>query len=169
METALSDALYLTDVERNADVVAMTSYAPLLAKKGHTQWNPDLIYFDNTSVTPTVEYYVQKMFGNNSGQTYVPSDVAVGSDDMKVRARIGVSIVDDADSGDRILKLVNMLPVEVNADIDTVALGVSPGVYNATLLSGDPADTGARPVKTKISLPSVKLPPYSFTVVRLRK
>lgn len=169
VETALSDALYLTDVERNADVVAMTSYAPLLAKKGHTQWNPDLIYFDNTSVTPTVEYYVQKMFGNNSGQTYVPSDVAVGSDDMKVRARIGVSIVDDADSGDRILKLVNMLPVEVNADIDTVALGVSPGVYNATLLSGDPADTGARPVKTKISLPSVKLPPYSFTVVRLRK
>ena len=169
VETALSDALYLTDVERNADVVAMTSYAPLLAKKGHTQWNPDLIYFDNTSVTPTVEYYVQKMYGNNSGQTYVPSDVTVGSDDMKVRARIGVSIVDDADSGDRILKLVNMLPVEVNADIDTVALGVSPGVYKATLLSGDPADTEARPVKTKISLPSVKLPPYSFTVVRLRK
>ena len=33
--------------ERNGDVVHMTSYAPLLAKEGHTQWNPDLIYFNN--------------------------------------------------------------------------------------------------------------------------
>ena len=54
METALAEALYLTSVERNADVVTMTSYAPLLAKEGHTQWNPDLIYFNNTEVKPTV-------------------------------------------------------------------------------------------------------------------
>ena len=54
IETALAEALYLTSVERNADVVTMTSYAPLLAKEGHTQWNPDLIYFNNTEVKPTV-------------------------------------------------------------------------------------------------------------------
>ena len=53
IETALAEALYLTSVERNADVVTMTSYAPLLAKEGHTQWNPDLIYFNNTEVKPT--------------------------------------------------------------------------------------------------------------------
>ena len=67
IETALSDALYLTAIERNADVVSMTSYAPLLAKEGHTQWNPDMIYFNNDEVKPTVEYHVQKLFGNNSG------------------------------------------------------------------------------------------------------
>lgn len=67
LETALSDALYLTAVERKGDVVSMTSYAPLLAKKDRTQWNPDLIYFDNTEVKPTVGYYVQKMYGLNAG------------------------------------------------------------------------------------------------------
>ena len=41
IETALAEALYLTSVERNGDIVSMTSYAPLLAKEGHTQWNPD--------------------------------------------------------------------------------------------------------------------------------
>ena len=45
LETALAEALYLTSIERNADIVTMTSYAPLLAKEGRTQWNTDLIYF----------------------------------------------------------------------------------------------------------------------------
>ena len=53
MENALAEAIHLTNVERNADVVVMSSYAPLLAKEGHTQWNPDLIYFNNTEVKPT--------------------------------------------------------------------------------------------------------------------
>ena len=38
---------------------------PLLAKEGHTQWNPDLIYFNNTEVKPTVGYYAQQMYGQN--------------------------------------------------------------------------------------------------------
>ena len=61
IETALSEALYLTAVERNGDIVSMTSYAPLLAKGRHIQWSPDLIYFDNTEVKPTVGYYTQLM------------------------------------------------------------------------------------------------------------
>ena len=59
---ALAEGLYLLHVERNADVVTMTSYAPLLAKKDGTQWNPDLIYFDNERTYPTCSYYVQQMF-----------------------------------------------------------------------------------------------------------
>ena len=54
-------------MERNADVVEMTSYAPLLTREGHTQWNPDLIYFNNTEVKPTVGYYTQQMYGQNAG------------------------------------------------------------------------------------------------------
>ena len=45
---ALAEAAYLCNLERNADVVVMSSYAPLLSKEGHTSWNPDLIYFNNT-------------------------------------------------------------------------------------------------------------------------
>ena len=67
IETALTEALYLTSLERNGDVVHMTSYAPLLAKERHTQWNPDLIYFNNREVKPTTGYYVQKLYGQNAG------------------------------------------------------------------------------------------------------
>jgi hypothetical protein len=72
---ALSEALYLTSLERNGDVVQMASYAPLLAREKHTQWNPDMIYFNNTEVRPTVNYEVQKLFGNNAGNEYLPYSI----------------------------------------------------------------------------------------------
>ncbi len=166
LEAALSDALYLTDVERNADVVEMTSYAPLLAKKDHTQWRPDLIYFDNTSVNLTPDYYVQWLYGNNSGTTYVPSVLSFGPGaDEKARARVGVSIVKD-DNGGYILKMVNMLPVEVKVNVDLTPLAQKSGQYKATVLSGNPDDLDAVPVHITVSLPEAAMPPYSFTVVR---
>ena len=58
LETALAEALYLASIERNADIVTMTSYAPLLAKEGRTQWATDLIYFNNTEIKPSAGYYV---------------------------------------------------------------------------------------------------------------
>ncbi len=70
LQDALAEALYLLHVERNGDVVAMTSYAPLFARKGATNWNPDLIYFDNDRVILTCSYYVQQMFGQSSGDYY---------------------------------------------------------------------------------------------------
>ncbi|MFO1487226.1 MAG: alpha-L-arabinofuranosidase C-terminal domain-containing protein [Verrucomicrobiota bacterium] len=73
---AIAEAAYLTSLERNADVVRMASYAPLLARERHTQWNPNLIYFNNTTVVPTVNYYVQQLFGRNQGDVYLPTSVA---------------------------------------------------------------------------------------------
>ncbi len=60
------------------------------------------IYFDNTDVYPTVDYQVQKLYGNNSGTTYVPADMAIASDNDKVKVRIGSSIVKDDATGDYI-------------------------------------------------------------------
>lgn len=167
VETALSDALYLTSVERNGDVVAMTSYAPLLAKKDHTQWNPDMIYFDNTSVSPTVEYYVQKLYGNNSGSEYIPATVNVDNNARNVTSRIGVSIVRDEHTGEYILKMVNMLPVGVNVNVDLVPLGLTGGSVSAQQITGTPDDKTAVPQTVTLTLPSATIPPYSFTVVRL--
>ncbi len=167
LETALSIALYLTDVERNADVVTMTSYAPLLAKNGHTQWRPDLIYFDNTSVYPTVDYQVQKLYGNNSGNSYMPAAVNIATDNDKAKARVGSSIVKDEATGDYIVKLVNMLPVAANVNLDLVPLGVTAEKVMAEQLAGDPAATDTAVKKVEISLPEAVLPPYSFTVIRL--
>lgn len=171
IETALSEALYLTAVERNGDVVDMASYAPLLAKKGHTQWNPDMIYFDNTSVSPTVGYYVQKLFGNNSGDTYVPVCRKVDSSRSDVDCRIASSVARDSRTGDVIVKLVNMLPVEVNAAADMSGLTVG-GRATLTVLSGKPSDVDAKPVESSVVLDekfNYAMPPYSFSVIRLSK
>ena len=64
---ALAEGLYLLHVERNGDVVSMTSYAPLFARKDGTQWNPDMIYYDNERPYLTCSYYVQQLFGQSSG------------------------------------------------------------------------------------------------------
>jgi len=77
LRSALAEAAYMTSLECNGDLVRFSSYAPLLAKQGHTQWRPDLIYFDNTSITPSANYYVQQMFSLNSGSVYLPTAVNI--------------------------------------------------------------------------------------------
>ncbi|MBQ0056228.1 MAG: carbohydrate binding domain-containing protein [Bacteroidales bacterium] len=169
VETALSEALYLCSVERNADIVAMTSYAPLLAKKGHTQWNPDMIYFTNTTVEPTSGYQVQKMFGQNAGTKYIASTVRLEHPSANVQKRVGCSVVVDEAKDQLIIKLVNYLPVE-----NTYSVALPDGyttVVAAQTLTGELADTHAVPADSEATTADGKLqltmPAYSFTVVRI--
>lgn len=67
IESALAEAAFMTGLEKNADVIKLVSYAPLFNRIGHSQWKPDLIWFDDQKVYFTPNYYVQKMFGNNMG------------------------------------------------------------------------------------------------------
>lgn len=169
IETALAEAIHLTSLERNGDVVSLASYAPLLAKEGHTQWSPDMIYFNNKEVKPTVGYYVQQMFGRNSGDTYLPSDVKADNTNLNVRCRIASSVVRDGKTGDLIVKLVNLLPVEVNTTL-TLPEGIKGGEARLTILKGAPADKAARPVESTMTLgekPVYKMPPYSLSVIRI--
>ena len=66
----------MTAMERNGDVVHLASYAPLLANTRHINWAPNLIYFDNTAIAPTVNYYVQQLYSHHAGDTYLPNTVA---------------------------------------------------------------------------------------------
>jgi alpha-L-arabinofuranosidase len=170
VETALAEALHLVNIERNGDVVGMTSYAPLLAKEGHTQWNPDLIYFNNTEVKPTVGYYVQQLCGQNSGDEYIPARIDLSNSREDVRKRIACSIVRDTKSGEWIIKLVNLLPVEVKADIDLSTFDGAISEAIKTMLHGKPDDKTARPVTEIIDLrnTAIVLPGYSFTVIRVK-
>lgn len=170
IETALTEALYLTALERNGDVVHMTSYAPLLAKEGHTQWSPDLIYFNNREVKPTTGYYVQKLYGQNAGDSYIPSEVRLDNPDSRVKIRIGSSIVRDSKTGDWIVKLVNFLPVGVEADIHLPGIGTVHPSAERTVLTGTPEATPV-PVTDTIEVGESfkqQLPAYSFTVIRLK-
>ena len=172
IETALAAALFLTSVERNSDVVSMTSYAPLLAKEGHTQWRPDLIYFNNTEVKPTVDYYVQQMYGQNAGSEYLPSVLTVDNRRHDVRSRVGVSVVKDGETGDLIVKLVNLLPVAVKADVEIPSLAGRQAEGQRTVLSGRPSDTNAIPVESAMEIGEklpYEMPAYSFTVIRIKR
>ena len=138
METALTEALYLAALERNGDVVHMTSYAPLLAKDGRTQWNPDLIYFNNREVRPTTGYYVQKLYGQHAGDHYIPSQVNLDNQDSRVKLRVGSSIVRDSKTGDVIVKLVNLLPVSIETDVRLPGMDGIQSSATRTVLAGAP-------------------------------
>ena len=165
------EALHLTNLERNADVVVMSSYAPLFCKDGHSNWNPDLIYFNNTGARPTPGYYVQKAFGVNNGIEYIPSDLTIrGNQD--VRLRVNASIV-KAENGDLIIKLVNLLPASVNISAD---FGNLDGYNTANALwstmTGNPSDGAVTPTERTDKVESqmtIHLEQYSFTTIRITK
>ncbi len=65
--TALVEAAFMTGLERNADIVHMTSYAPLMAHTEAWQWSPNMIWFNNLNVLATANYQVQQLFSHNKG------------------------------------------------------------------------------------------------------
>lgn len=162
VETALAEALYLCDIERNGDVVAMTSYAPLLAKDGHHNWNPDMIYFSNTGVNPTPAYHTQRLFSVYGGDRYIASslDIAPG-----LRHRVAASLVRDSKTGRRYLKLVNALPVALTLNLSGLSI---PEGARAEGFDGRPEDQ--QPAAGTMSLEggnSLTLPPYALRVIAL--
>ncbi len=75
---AIAEAAFMTGLERNADVVQMASYAPLMAGVDAWQWKPDAIWFDNLRSYGTPNYYVQRVYANNVGTRVVPVTPADG-------------------------------------------------------------------------------------------
>lgn len=133
---ALSEGLYLLHVERNGDVVCMTSYAPLFAKKGTNNWNPDLIYFDNEKPYLTCSYYVQQMFGQSSGDWYYGDCVTFDRSDDNL---IGQSVVLDSKTRKLYVKLCNAGENAAKADIDLSRFSVKSKAV-LTTIAGQPND-----------------------------
>ena len=175
VETALAEALYMTDLERNADVVVMSSYAPMLAKDGHHNWNPDMIYFSNTEVRPTPAYDVQRLFSVYSGDRYVSSQLKLDAEDTEgaqtataaklsqLQHRIGASVVKDSKTGKTYLKLVNALPVELR--IATKGMTI-PATARTEGFEGQPTDQYVSCHEGTAGT-ALTLPPYSLRVVEL--
>jgi alpha-L-arabinofuranosidase len=89
---SLAEAAYLTGLERNADVVKLASYAPLLANVDNVQWRPDMIWFDNDESWGTTSYQVQKLFANNVGDRTVPTAMTgPGIEPQPITGSIGLS------------------------------------------------------------------------------
>lgn len=90
LECALSEAAFMTGLERNADVVRLASYAPLFANVDAWQWTPDLIWVDSLRVCPTPNYFVQQLFSLNRGDEVLPVSNDAPINEMLPSGRVGV-------------------------------------------------------------------------------
>ena len=118
---AVAEAVYLTGIERNADQVVMTAYAPLLARYDYTQWTrANLIWFDATRLVKTPSYHVQHMFGTNQGDQGLKHEVAVAGDEKAV---VGVSAQRVSADGTVILKFANPQEKPVKARVELAGFG----------------------------------------------
>jgi alpha-L-arabinofuranosidase len=175
---ALSEAAFLTGLERNADVVHMASYAPLFAHAEGWQWTPDLIWFDNLSAYGTPNYYVQKLFSTNKG-THVISllqnnQPLTGQDSCYASATI------NKNTNEIIVKLVNASGNAVQRDITFDGVKKLNSKATLTVLKGKyledvnsfTAPQNIRPADQSIQLKgkklSVPLPAYSLNVIKVK-
>ena len=169
---ALAEGLYLLHVERNGDVVVMTSYAPLFARKNATNWNPDLIYFDNERPFLTCSYYIQQMFGQSSGNYYYGDCVKIdGKTDLQEQ-----SVVLNTKTRQLFVKLCNAGADAKKASIDLSRFKSMKKVMTKTVLSGQPDDENnfeKQPIAPKTETIkaqkkfNIDLEPYSFVMLEV--
>jgi len=111
-ECALSEAAFMTGLERNAAVVRMASYAPLFGHERGWQWRPNLIWFDNLGIYGTPNYYAHQLFSRNRGDVALPTTLA------KAPARVYATAVRDEAAGQIIIKVVNATDAAVTARVE---------------------------------------------------
>ncbi len=117
--TSICEAAFMTDLERNADIVQMATYAPLFAHVDGWQWRPDLIWYDNLRSFRSVSYYVQQMYAMNKG-TNVLQLTMNGQPVAGQEGQDGLfaSAVFDSTTGDVIVKVINTShspqPIQLN-------------------------------------------------------
>src|SRR5262245_54904883 len=104
-ECAMSEAAFITGLERNADVVLMSSYAPLFAHVDAWQWTPNLIWFDSLRSYGTPNYYAQKLFSVHRGSRILPAQINGSAKNGQQNLFVSASI--DDRTGEAVLKFVN--------------------------------------------------------------
>ena len=178
-ECALAEAAFLTGLERNSDVVAMSSYAPLSAHVDAWQWTPNLIWFDNLRVFGTPSYYVQQLFSRNRGDVVLPVATAGLATAANQQPRFYATASREEKSGEIILKVVNATvnPVEANLRLNgvaKVAAKASATVLTSAQLAdenslGEPRKVAPAASTVRPTLPEFRytFKPYSLTILRM--
>lgn len=71
----ISEAVYMLNMEKNADMVVMCSYAPLLENVNQRNWPVNLIWLDSSRVVGRSSYQIQKLFGIHRPDVVLQTDV----------------------------------------------------------------------------------------------
>ncbi len=136
--SAIAEAAFMTGLERNADIVQMASYAPLLAHVDAWQWRPDLIWFDNLTSFGSPNYYVQKLFSIYKGTQIIPATIGIkpvtGQDSLYVSATI------DKNASKVYIKMVNVAGKQKYVNINVDGLNLNPDGVMVTLKSKSLSD-----------------------------
>ena len=120
---------------------------------------------------PTVNYEVQKLFGNHSGDEYLPGKILLSNNQDAIKKRIAYSVVRDKKSNDVIVKLVNLLPVTVNTTVELNGFTIADTNAKKMTLHGNPVEKQATLKDSEYSISekfSTELPAYSLTVIRVK-
>jgi len=176
-EAALSEAAFMTGLERNGDVVEMASYAPLFGHVDGWQWSPDLIWVDNLQVYGTPSYQVQKLYATNRGTAIIP--IMRDGESVAGKDSLYASAVYDEASKELIVKVVNYnsQPKKVNLDVVSKKK-LTATAHLVTLANADlnvsnslEEPLNIRPKESTVVYNGKKLvntlAPYSFTLIRL--
>jgi alpha-N-arabinofuranosidase len=177
-QCALSEAAFMTGLERNAEVVHLASYAPLLAHAEGWQWTPDLIWFDNLQAYGTANYYVQKMYSTNKGTHVLP--MLSNKTPLTGQNKLYATAALDKISNEVFLKLVNGSDQPQSSEITLTGIGKLSSKGKLIVLTGDSPEAvnsferpkQIAPVEKEIAVKgkkvSLTLPPSSFSVVKIK-
>lgn len=183
-ETSLYEAAFMTDLERNADVVDMATYAPLFAHVDGWQWRPDMIWYDNTRMFKSVSYYVQQMYACNKGTNVLPLTMN-GKSVAGQEGQDGLfaSAVVDKKKGEIIVKVANTSDKAQDVTLNLNGLKGSRSATATTLQSDNmdaentldnpnlirPVETTATCVSKKnMTVLNDKLPAKSFRMYKIK-
>lgn len=177
-QCALSEAAFMTGLERNADVITMASYAPLFAHAEGWQWTPDMIWVNNLQAYGTPNYHVQKLFSTNKGTQVVP--LLLNNQTVTGQDGCYASAVLDKNTKELILKVVNASDKAQDAGFVIDGLNKLQAKGTITVLRSNKLDqvnsfenpAAISPVSKPLAVKDKKvkliLQPYSVNMVKLK-
>ena len=179
---ALMEAAFMTDLERNADIVEMATYAPLFAHVDGWQWRPDAIWYDNLRKFNSCSYYVQQLYALNKGTNMLTLTMngkpVAGNKDQN---GLFASAVYDKDTDEVIVKVINTgdkpQPVTFNLK------GMKKGAHQAQLITFHSDDINAEntldeptkivPVTSALTVTApaqdITVPARTFYIYKIKK
>lgn len=191
-EAAILEAAFMTGFERNADVVHMTTPAPLFAHVNGWQWRPDQIWYDQTQMFKTVSYYVQQLYATNAGTHVLPLTMTPAGKKAKpqpvanLEGQNGLfaSAAFDSNAGEVIVKVANTSRTAQPVQLNLAAMTGATTARTITLSHSGMDDENSiqqpeliTPKEGSVSCTSEKkqlvitdqLPPMSFRIYRVKK